>query len=345
MHVTHRKRNRLILFSIFFVSICFTSLFLRMLFSPLQNVEKVSDYILTPGTSSSMMLEDLRKKQMINVEQTFFLKLYLKVFAFEKKIQVGKYKIHAKTTPYGLIQKFVKGEVEPSFVRIPEGATFRQVLGLIQSHPEITHTLNGMSPKEIFHQIAPADIKHYHYEGWLYPDTYKFNYGTRDTEIIKNAILLMQSKLQLAWENRSRLNNLINPYEALILASIIEKEAGGLDDRQQIAGVFQRRLEKKMRLQADPTVIYGLGDVFDGNLRKNDLKTDTPYNSYLRFGLPPTPISLPSVASLNAAVRPSDDESLYFVSKGDGSHHFSATLEEHNIAVKKYQLGIESAND
>jgi UPF0755 protein len=306
-----------------------------MLFSPLQKVGKNTIYILAPGSTSTTMLDDLRRKKMISAEQALFLKGYLKLIDVDDKIKAGKYRIQARTTPYMLVKQFVAGDVEPSSFRIFEGQTFNQVLIRLKQHPEVKHTLSDDTPVAVMNKIDASQV---HYEGWLFPDTYQFHYGTKDIDILRMAYQSMQKHLQQAWRNRTS-TVITEPYQALILASIIEKEAKHVEERERVSGVFQRRLAKKMRLQADPTVIYGMGEQYSGNIRKQDLLKETPYNSYVHFGLPPTPISLPSFDSIQAATRPALGEALYFVAKGDGTHHFSATLNEHNLAVQKYQLG------
>ena len=181
-------------------------------------------------------------------------------------------------------------------------------------------------------------IPHTSPEGWIFPDTYYYTAGSNSIDILKQGYQTMQVALEEAWQTRDPRVPFASPYEALILASIVEKETAKIEERSQVAGVFIARLIKKMRLQADPTIIYGLGDRFDGNLRSKDLKKDQPYNTYTRKGLPPTPIAMPSLSSINAVMHPEFDDYLYFVAKGDGSHHFSKTFAEHNKAVRKYQL-------
>ena len=205
----------------------------------------------------------------------------------------------------------------------------------LHHHPVIRHTLEGKSNTEIMTALGYPDQ---HPEGLFFPDTYAFPKGTSDIEFLQRAYKMMQTQLQKEWDNRAPDLPITSSYEALILASIIEKETGAAHERPLIASVFTQRLRKKMRLQTDPTVIYGLGESFDGNIRYRDLKKDTPYNTYLRRGLTPTPIALPGLDAIRAAVHPADSEALYFVSKGDGTHYFSNTLEEHNKAVSKYQL-------
>jgi len=219
-------------------------------------------------------------------------------------------------------------------VTLVEGWTFRQVLAELERHPDITATLAGKNDREI---MALIGSEHEHPEGRFFPDTYFFTKGTTDLAILKRAYRRMQAVLDAQWSSRAKGLPLRTPYDALILASIIEKETGRADERTIIAGVFTRRLGQGMPLQTDPTIIYGMGEAFDGNIRRKDLVANTPYNTYLHAGLPPTPIAMPGAASIYAALHPNDDSSLYFVSRGDGTHVFSKTVKEHNRAVDLYQ--------
>ena len=209
------------------------------------------------------------------------------------------------------------------------------MLDAINKHPQIKHTIGKLSKQEIMIKLELAGI---HHEGQFLPDTYHFPKQLTDIEFLKRAHSSLQSVLNEEWANRATGLLYENSYEALIMASIVEKETGQASERKQIAGVFIRRLEKRMRLQSDPTVIYGMGDKYKGNIRKQDLLRDTPYNTYRRRGLPPTPIALPGRDAIHAALHPTEGNALYFVSRGDGRHQFSATLKEHNNAVIKYQL-------
>ncbi|MGB8078574.1 MAG: endolytic transglycosylase MltG, partial [Gallionella sp.] len=215
-----------------------------------------------------------------------------------------------------------------------EGWTFKQLRESLNSSPDIVHTTLNLTDQEILQRIGAAEN---HPEGLFFPDTYYFAAGSNDLVIFKRAYQTMQKHLQQAWLTRAPDLPMKTPYEALVLASIVEKETGAPEDRSMIAAVFVNRLRRGMLLQTDPTVIYGLGDSFDGNLRKRDLLKDTSYNTYRRAGLTPTPISLPGVASLQAAMHPAKTDALYFVSRGDGSSQFSSTLTEHNRAVDRYQ--------
>lgn len=251
------------------------------------------------------------------------------------RIRAGEYRFPAGSTPRQVMARLVSGEVLLHSLTIVEGWTFRQMRAAIASHPAIESTLAELPDDEIMARVGRQGE---HPEGWFLPETYRFPRGTTDLELMRIAHEAMGRALEAAWAARRADLPLETPYEALVLASIIEKESALAAERPEIAGVFVRRLERGMRLQTDPTVLYGLGAEAEGRLRRVHLDTDTPYNTYTRGGLPPTPIALPGRESLAAAVQPRDGRTLYFVATGrpDGSHHFSATLEEHNRAVQRY---------
>ena len=229
----------------------------------------------------------------------------------------------------------VVGDVISHRFTLVEGWTFRQVLAAIGENETLRHTLEGLPEKEIMRRLEyPGERA----EGRFLADTYQFPRDSTDLALLARAYDAMQTFLQAQWRNREPGLPLKDPYEALILASIVEKETAVAAERPQIAGVFVRRLQKGMKLQTDPTVIYGIGEKFDGNIRRRDLTRDTPYNTYTRNGLPPTPICMPGRAAIEAVLHPAPGKTLYFVAKGDGTHYFSATLEEHTRAVRKYQL-------
>jgi UPF0755 protein len=259
-----------------------------------------------------------------------------RVVAKPTDIKAGTYELRAGATPLDLLGKLVRGEFALAEVKLIEGWTFRQVRGALDAHPRIRHDTAGLSDAEVLRRL---DLSIAHPEGWFFPDTYVFPRGASDIEILKQAYRAMEKRLSAAWAQRQQQIPLGSPYDALILASIVEKETGRGDDRAMVAAVLTNRLRVGMKLQADPTVIYGLGASFDGNLRKRDLLADTPYNTYTREGLPPTPIAMPGLASIEATLRPAESDALYFVARGDGSSEFSRTLEEHNRAVTKYQRG------
>lgn len=250
-------------------------------------------------------------------------------------IQAGTYRIERPLTPVELLDKLARGDVVLAEILFVEGTTFRQWLAQLAKQPRVRSTLAGKSEAEIRALLSLGDQPP---EGWFFPDTYRFAPGTSDVEILKRAHAAMQRRLAESWAARAPGSPLKSPYEALILASIVEKETGTAAERPEIAAVFVNRMRRGMRLQTDPTVIYGIGEKYDGNIRKRDLTTDTPWNTYTRDGLPPTPIAMPGAGSLAAVAKPATNEYLYFVGKGDGTHQFSRTLEEHNRAVAIYQL-------
>jgi len=251
-------------------------------------------------------------------------------------IKAGQYEIRSGVTPLELLGKLVRGEVALTEIAFIEGWSFKQLRDALDAHSDVRHDTRGLADAEVMRRLqAPSENP----EGLFFPDTYRFAKGASDFEVLRSAYRAMAKRLDAAWAQRQADVPLASPYAALILASIVEKETGRADDRAMIAAVLVNRLRAGMKLQADPTVIYGLGSAFDGNLRKRDLVADTPYNTYTRDGLPPTPIALPGLASIEAALNPARMDALYFVARGDGTSEFSRTLEEHNRAVTKYQLG------
>lgn len=250
------------------------------------------------------------------------------------KIKAGTYEVKPGTTPAALIDQLVRGEFAQEALVIIEGWTFKQMRQAIASHKGLKQDTASWSETELLAKVAP---EHKHAEGLFFPDTYRFAKGASDLQVYRQAYNLMMKRLGEEWQKRDPDLPYRSPYEALIMASIVEKETGVEEDRTKVAGVFVNRLKRGMLLQTDPTVIYGIGERFDGNIRKRDLLTDTPYNTYTRSGLPPTPIALPGHASIAAAMRPAQTKALYFVARGDGSSHFSNSLEEHERAVDKYQ--------
>lgn len=254
----------------------------------------------------------------------------------DRNIKAGSYEIGAGTTAWQLLEKLTAGDVTQTEVVIVEGKTFRELRTKLDAHPDLRHDTAGLTDAEILARIGAAES---HPEGRFFPDTYLFAKQSSDEAIYRRAYQAMQRRLAAAWENRDPSVPYKHIDEALTMASIVEKETGAAADRGKVASVFVNRLRKGMLLQTDPTVIYGLGAKFDGNLRKRDLEADTPYNTYTRAGLPPTPIALPGMASIAAALNPPKTDLYYFVARGDGSSAFSRTLEEHNRAVAKYQLG------
>ncbi|HPP46078.1 MAG TPA: endolytic transglycosylase MltG [Accumulibacter sp.] len=262
-----------------------------------------------------------------------------KALQVEAAIKAGSYQLQGEVTPLDLLRKLTRGDVTQAELTLIEGWTFRQVRQRLDAHPDLRHDTSGCSEAEILHRLGASEVSA---EGLIFPDTYLFAKQSSDLDVLARAYRAGQRRLNSAWQTRAANLPYRDAYQALIMASIVEKETGREPDRAQIAGVFVNRLRQKMRLQTDPTVIYGLGDNFDGNLRQRDLLADTPYNTYTRSGLPPTPIAMPGLASLQAALHPAENDALYFVARGDGSSQFSRTLEEHNRAVARYQRGGRS---
>ena len=255
------------------------------------------------------------------------------------QLKAGEYRLQPGTSPEMLLDQFVTGDVILHTLTLPEGWTFRQALAAIQSHPQVAAELKGLGDAAI---LARLGLRDPHPEGLLFPDTYRFPRGTSDRELLRQARARLESELAAAWSRRAPDLPFDTSYEALILASLVEKETGAADERPLIAGVFVKRLRMGMRLQTDPSVIYGLGDTFDGNLRRRDLESDTAYNTYTRAGLPPTPIALAGRAALEAAVRPAATDALYFVATGlgDGRHFFAGSLAAHNANVARHLANL-----
>jgi UPF0755 protein len=249
-------------------------------------------------------------------------------------IKAGNYQLESGLTPLQLLRKITEGDVSQSKLTFIEGWNIYQIRNALDTHPVIRHDTKGLAEQELLKLVGAEENT---LEGMIFPDTYYFSNGMSDTAILKRAYRIMQQKLADAWQERAPDLPYATPYEALIMASIIEKETGKAAERPQIAAVFINRLRIGMRLQTDPTVIYGLGQGFDGNLRKRDLTADSAYNTYTRAGLPPTPIAMPGYESIQAALHPAQTKAIYFVAKGNGSHQFSSSLTEHNRAVNQYQ--------
>lgn len=253
-----------------------------------------------------------------------------------KSLKAGGYELETGATPLSILDKMARGEVTHYVVTVIEGWNMRQMRAAVDAEPALKHDTVGLSDADLMRKIGAPETNP---EGLFFPDTYLFARGSSDVELYRHAYQAMQKRLTDAWAKRAPDLPYKTPYEALTMASIVEKETGQKQDRPLVASVFINRLRKNMLLQTDPTVIYGMGAGFDGNLRKRDLQADTPYNTYTRIGLPPTPISLPGMASLQAALNPAPSEALYFVARGDGSSQFSTNLTDHNRAVNKYQRG------
>ncbi|MES9828902.1 MAG: endolytic transglycosylase MltG [Candidatus Thiodiazotropha sp.] len=295
--------------------------------------EEGVNYILHPGMTVRSLAEDLQQRGML--EKPMLLRFTARWQGQASKLKAGEYYLPAGTTPPKLLEILSSSQVVQYALTIIEGWTFDQLMTAIRRDPVLEHSLKEVTNDQVMQHLGMGDL---HPEGRFYPDTYHFPRGTTDAAFLKRAYKRMESVLEQAWQQRKKQLPLKNPYEALILASIIERETGIPEERGMIAGVFIRRLQRGMLLQTDPTVIYGMGESYNGNIRKRDLTRDTPYNTYLHKGLTPTPIAMPSGAAIRAALNPEEGNSLYFVATGDGGHYFSSTLEEHNKAVRKYQL-------
>ena len=290
-------------------------------------------FLIRSGSNIKSIAYDLARQKIIDDPWLFIL--LAKVRGLETRVRAGEYQIEPGLTADELLEKFAQGSAIQYKLTVIEGWTFREMLTAIAEDPVIESTLQGKSDPEIMALLGYPDQ---HPEGLFFPDTYRFPKGTSDVEFLKRAYQVMQNHLEREWAQRETGLPLKSSYEALTLASIIEKETGAGFERPLIADVFVERLKRNMRLQTDPTIIYGLGAQYDGDIRFRDLKKDTPYNTYLRTGLTPTPIALPGLLAIRAALHPAPTDALYFVSKGDGTHQFSATLVQHNAAVARYQL-------
>jgi UPF0755 protein len=288
---------------------------------------------IAPGSSAQSVADTLTASG-VNTPSVL-LYAWFRFSGQARDIKAGMYEFAPGVTPRTLLSKLVRGEQALRSVTLLEGWNVRQVLQAVRSAPDLTQDIEGLSQDDIMELIGYPGR---HPEGRFFPDTYRVVARAPASSVLKQAAQAMEQRLAQAWAQRDSASPLRTPDEALVLASIIEKETGLESDRRRIGGVFSNRLRIGMRLQTDPSVIYGLGEGFDGNLRRDDLQTDTAYNTYTRAGLPPTPIAMPGSASLFAAVQPAQTNSIYFVARGDGSSQFSATLEEHNAAVQRYIL-------
>jgi len=291
----------------------------------------VLDLEIEPGTRAAQVAETVvASGAQTNLQ---LLQWWFRVSGQARQIKAGSYEITPGMTPRSLLAMVVRGDQTLKSVTLVEGWSFKQVRAALQKSELLAQDSIGLQPEMIMDKLGKPGI---HPEGRFFPDTYTYAKGSSDMAVLKRAAKAMDKRLDAAWALRRPDTPLKSPEQALTLASIVEKETGKPSDRGQIAGVFTNRLRIGMLLQTDPTVIYGMGDRFDGNIRKRDLQTDTPYNTYTRSGLPPTPIAMPGKAALLAAVQPAPTKALYFVARGDGTSQFSATLDEHNRAVNKY---------
>jgi len=287
---------------------------------------------VVPGTNLRSLSAMLEREGVVGNAQVFWL--LGRILGKAGTLKVGVYTLDRPLTPLELYAMIQRGEVSQAMVQFIEGWNWREVRAALAAQPMLKNESASMSDTEILQAIGAGED---HIEGLLFPDTYFYAPHTSDLSVLRRAYRRQHEKLMAAWETRAPGLPYRTPYEALIMASIVEKATGVAFERPRIAGVFLNRLRLGMRLQTDPTVIYGLGERFDGNLRKVDLQRDTPYNTYTRAGLPPTPIAMPSEAAIQAALNPARTDALYFVARGDGTHVFSSTLDAHNRAVNRYQ--------
>ncbi len=296
------------------------------------------EFDVKQGSSLKNLAQEMHQAGLLDQEWPFVL--LARALGKATHLKAGNYELKHPVSSLQLLQIITQGEYSQRKISVIEGWTFKQFRSALDASRYITHDTTAMSDMEILQRIGAndrVDSTQRHPEGLFFPDTYNFVSGSSDLAILKTAYRTMQQRLQEAWAAREVNLPLQTPYQALILASIVETETGTASDRAMIAGVFVNRLRKGMLLQTDPTVIYGMGEKFDGNLRKRDLLADTPYNTYRRRGLPPTPIALPGLAALQATLHPAQTDALYFVARGDGSSEFSSNLIAHNRAVNRYQ--------
>jgi UPF0755 protein len=327
------RRIKRLLLLFFFLLLTLTGAAAYFATRPLDLPAKPYAFSLNQGSSLKSAARQFQQSGLIPSDQAFVL--LARVLGKSSQIKAGNYELEEPISMVGLLDMLVKGRVSQGEIAIIEGWSFREFRAAVLSNAGLKHDSAAMPEQEILQRIGASETQA---EGLFFPDTYYFAKGSSDLVIYRRAYQTMQKHLQEAWQGRDTGLPLETPYQALTLASIVEKETGQARDRDMIAGVFVNRLRKGMRLQTDPAVIYGIGEAFDGNLRKRDLLKDSPYNTYTRAGLTPTPIALPGLASLQAALHPAHTDALYFVARGDGSSEFSSTLEKHNRAVNQYQL-------
>ena len=305
----------------------------RFLATPLRMSEPTLLFEVERGSSIRGVADALIERGLIR--HSYYLRLLAYQRGYGARLKAGEYELAQGMTPGDVLERIASGHVIQYFITLVEGWTYREAVAAILASGRFGMDLAERSDASVMAALGrPGE----HPEGRFFPDTYSFPRNTAGLDVLQRARSRMDQVLEEEWDRRARGLPLKTPYEALILASIIEKETGLAAERPEIGGVFIRRLQTGMRLQTDPTVIYGLGERFDGNLRRADLREATPYNTYVITGLPPTPIALPGRAAIRAALRPATGESLYFVARGDGGHVFSATLNQHNRAVKEFQL-------
>lgn len=342
LHSIHRQSGRVRWFTLLFLALVGSAGVLaalawkdyrRFADAPL-NLPTARIIEFSRGTAFKDLVRQLRREG-ISDGSPFYWKLLSREMQVASRLQAGEYQLTTGMTPRGLIELMASGKVVQHHFTIVDGWTFRQLRLALAGEAGLQQTLPGKDETTIAAELGLGDSKP---EGWFLPETYAWVKGERDFDVLERAHVAMKRALERLWPQRDPAVPLKNPYEALILASIIEKETGIAEERAQIAGVFARRLQIGIRLQTDPSVVYGLGEQYDGNIRRRDLDADTPYNTYTRGGLPPTPIALPGLPAIEAALHPAGGNALYFVALGDGSgrHEFSTSLVEHNRAVARY---------
>ena len=316
-------------------TICFGAWLTIYAKSPLNLSPQAQEITIKPNSGLKSIANQLVVQQVIPDALSFVI--LGKLLRKEPYLQAGDYTLNKNISPYQLLLSLSHGKATQGSITFIEGKTFKQMRTKLAKNDSVKTTIADLSDAEVMRVVGKGEK---HAEGLFFPDTFYFDRNTSDIVILKRSYEGMQGKLAKAWANRASSLPYKNSYEALTMASIVEKETGKASERPMIAGVFLNRLRIGMRLQTDPTVIYGMGEKYDGNIRRKDLTTDTIYNTYTRDGLPPTPIAMPGLASIEAALHPEKTKALYFVGKGDGSHAFSNSLVEHNLAVAKYQLNL-----
>ncbi len=326
-------RLKLLLLLAFAAVLGFCAWLIGFALSPIELASPTVEFSIRPGSTLRGATRQIIEAGLSMPEWKFVL--LARANGASAGVKAGSYQVSHGVTPLQLVRKITRGEYAQAEILLVEGWNFRQVREALNAHADLRHDSAGLSEAQIMAKLgAPGVLP----EGAFFPDTYVFAKGASDLAVLARARSTMKKRLESAWAGRAPDLPMTDPYEALILASLVEKETGRAGDRTMIAAVFANRLRRKMKLQTDPTVIYGMGEKFDGNLRKRDLVADTPFNTYTRLGLPPHPIAMPGLASLEAVMHPAQTDALYFVSRGDGTSEFSRTLVEHNRAVGKYQM-------
>lgn len=325
--------SKIVLFTMAFAVVCL--IFIGYyLFSPRHFSQTTKTYIFSPGTNSHQLADDLKRLNII--EHPVLFRIALRVEGVGKSLKGGEYHFTPGMSIQTLINKLRRGDVVRYEITLVDGWTLKQVLIVLENNPYLQHSLKGLTPHQIATQLH---LKHKNPEGLFLPETYQYTWPDSDKNILERAAKALQIVLKSEWSTRSTGLIYKTPYQALIAASLVQQESGNDPERPTISGVIYRRLSKGMRLQIDPTVIYGLGERYNGKLTRKDMRVKSPYNTYLHYGLPPTPIALASADSIYAALHPNEGEQLYFVAKGDGTHHFSSNLKAHDAAIRKYLLG------